>query len=60
MTVPVQHPTAGPASAAGPGRASGASPWPRRFALATLAAALPLILFGGTVTTLRQGMAEDG
>lgn len=60
MTDPVQHPSAGPASAAGPGRAAGASPWPRRFALATLAAALPLILFGGTVTTLRQGMAEDG
>ena len=36
------------------------SPWPRRFARATLVAALPLILFGGTVTTLRQGMAEDG
>jgi cytochrome c oxidase assembly protein subunit 15 len=36
------------------------SPWPRRFALATLLAALPLILFGGAVTTLRAGMAEDG
>ena len=35
-------------------------PWPRRFALATLWASVPLILFGGTVTTLRQGMAEDG
>lgn len=36
------------------------SPWPRRFALWTLLASLPLILFGGTVTTLRAGMAEDG
>jgi len=36
------------------------SPWPRRFARATLAASLPLVLFGGTVTTLRAGMAEDG
>jgi cytochrome c oxidase assembly protein subunit 15 len=36
------------------------SPWPRRFALATLWASVPLILFGGTVTTLRAGMAEDG
>ena len=36
------------------------SPWPRRFALATLGFTIPLILFGGTVTTLREGMAEDG
>lgn len=36
------------------------SPWPRRFAVWTLLASLPLILFGGTVTTLRAGMAEDG
>jgi len=40
--------------------ASSPSPWPRRFALWTLLASLPLILFGGTVTTLRAGMAEDG
>ena len=36
------------------------SPWPRRLAWATLLAALPLVLFGGTVTTLRAGMAIDG
>jgi cytochrome c oxidase assembly protein subunit 15 len=36
------------------------SPWPRRVALALLTASIPLILFGGTVTTLRAGMAEDG
>lgn len=38
----------------------GASPWPRRLAWATALAALPLVLFGGTVTTLRAGMAIDG
>lgn len=37
-----------------------ASPWPRRMAWATLLAALPLVLLGGTVTTLRAGMAIDG
>jgi cytochrome c oxidase assembly protein subunit 15 len=36
------------------------SPWPGRLAAWTLWAAVPLILFGGTVTTLRAGMAEDG
>lgn len=36
------------------------SPWPRRLAWATLLAALPLVLLGGTVTTLRAGMAIDG
>ena len=36
------------------------SPWPRRIAWALLLASIPLILFGGTVTTLRAGMAEDG
>lgn len=36
------------------------SPWPRRLAWATLLAALPLVLFGSTVTTLRAGMAIDG
>ena len=35
-------------------------PWPRRCAWALLAASVPLIVFGGTVTTLRAGMAEDG
>jgi cytochrome c oxidase assembly protein subunit 15 len=39
---------------------AGTSPWPRRLALATLLAALPLAVFGGTVTTLREGMAIDG
>lgn len=43
-------------------RASSAVPslWPRRFALATLCAAVPLVFFGGTVTTLRAGLAIDG
>jgi cytochrome c oxidase assembly protein subunit 15 len=36
------------------------SPWPRRLAWATLLASLPLVLLGGTVTTLRAGMAIDG
>jgi cytochrome c oxidase assembly protein subunit 15 len=36
------------------------SPWPRRIALALLWVSIPLFLFGGTVTTLRAGMAEDG
>jgi cytochrome c oxidase assembly protein subunit 15 len=36
------------------------SPWPRRFAVATLAAAVPLVFFGGTVTTLHAGLAIDG
>jgi cytochrome c oxidase assembly protein subunit 15 len=36
------------------------SAWPRRLAWATLLAAVPLVLFGGTVTTLRAGMAIDG
>lgn len=34
--------------------------WPRRFALATLIAAVPLVFFGGTVTTLHAGLAIDG
>lgn len=33
------------------------SPWPRRTAYATVLLALPLLLLGGTVTTLRVGMA---
>jgi cytochrome c oxidase assembly protein subunit 15 len=36
------------------------SSWPRRFAWALLLASIPLILFGGTVTTMRAGLAEDG
>jgi cytochrome c oxidase assembly protein subunit 15 len=36
------------------------SRWPRRLALATLFAAVPLVFFGGTVTTLRAGLAIDG
>ncbi len=37
-----------------------ASAWPRRFAVGAWLAALPLVVFGGAVTTLRQGMAIDG
>src|SRR5262249_41575588 len=37
-----------------------ASPWPRRLALAALVAAVPLVFFGGTVTTLHAGLAIDG
>ena len=37
-----------------------ASPWPRRLALATAACAVPLVFFGGTVTTLHAGLAIDG
>lgn len=33
------------------------SPWPRRLAFATVALTFPLLLVGGTVTTLRVGMA---
>jgi cytochrome c oxidase assembly protein subunit 15 len=40
--------------------AEAASPWPRRLALWTLAAAVPLVFFGGTVTTLHAGLAIDG
>lgn len=36
------------------------SPWPFRFALATLLAAVPLVFLGGSVTTLHAGMAIDG
>lgn len=36
------------------------SPWPRRLALATLGAAVPLLLFGGSVTTMGAGMAVHG
>jgi cytochrome c oxidase assembly protein subunit 15 len=37
-----------------------ANPWPRRTALWTALAAIPLLLFGGAVTTLRAGMAIEG
>ncbi len=36
------------------------SRWPRRFALAATAAAVPLIAFGGSVTSLEAGMAVEG
>jgi cytochrome c oxidase assembly protein subunit 15 len=34
--------------------------WPRRFAVATLVAAVPLVFFGSSVTTLHAGLAIDG
>jgi len=37
-----------------------ANPWPRRTALWTALAAIPLLLLGGAVTTLRAGMAIEG
>ncbi len=40
--------------------ATASSPWPRRLAWALVLCALPLTLFGGSVTTLRAGMAIDG
>lgn len=36
------------------------SPWPGRLGAWTLVAAVPLVLFGGSVTTMRAGMAENG
>lgn len=36
------------------------SPWPRRTAVWTALLAIPLLLFGGAVTTLREGMAIEG
>jgi heme a synthase len=35
-------------------------PWPRRLALSAWLCALPLVVLGGTVTTLRQGMVIQG
>lgn len=35
-------------------------PWPRRCALLCALCAVPLVLFGGSVTTLGAGMAVDG
>jgi cytochrome c oxidase assembly protein subunit 15 len=42
------------------GEPAPARAWSRRFALATLLTALPLLFFGGTVTTLHAGLAIDG
>jgi len=39
---------------------TGAGPWAGRWARAAAASAVPLVLFGGTVTTLGAGMAVDG
>ncbi|MBK7874368.1 MAG: COX15/CtaA family protein [Planctomycetes bacterium] len=36
------------------------SPWPRRLAWTTWAAAIPLVFFGGSVTSLDAGLAIDG
>ncbi|MDP6410766.1 MAG: COX15/CtaA family protein [Planctomycetota bacterium] len=36
------------------------APWPHRLALAMVVAAIPLLLFGGSVTSLEAGMAIDG
>ena len=36
------------------------SAWPLRLALAALVAAVPLVFFGGSVTTLHAGLAIDG
>ena len=36
------------------------SRWPHRLAVATLVAAVPLLAFGGQVTTLQAGLAIDG
>lgn len=40
--------------------ASGSGRWSGRMALAAALGAVPLVLFGGTVTTLGAGMAVDG
>lgn len=42
------------------GPATPRSPWPARLAATTLWCALPLVLFGGSVTTLGAGMAVEG
>lgn len=39
---------------------AGTSPWPRRLALSAWLCALPLVVLGGAVTTLRQGMVIEG
>ena len=39
---------------------AGLSPWPGRLAWATWIAAVPLVVLGGLITTMRAGMAEDG
>lgn len=43
-----------------PDRAQRASAWPGRLAFAAAVLALPLVAFGGTVTTLHAGLAIDG
>lgn len=43
-----------------PNPASDPPRWPRRLALFTALCAVPLVLFGGSVTTLGAGMAVDG
>ncbi len=50
-------PTALHAAAEAP---AAASPWPRRLAWATWGAAIPLVFFGGSVTSLDAGLAIDG
>jgi cytochrome c oxidase assembly protein subunit 15 len=44
----------------GAGGSARAFAWQRALALATLVSAIPLIFFGGTVTTLHAGLAIDG
>jgi cytochrome c oxidase assembly protein subunit 15 len=46
--------SADPVASAEPG------PWPARAAFASAVCAVPLVLFGGSVTTLGAGMAVDG
>lgn len=41
-------------------RDTATSPWPRRFAVSALLSAVPLVFFGGSVTTLHAGLAIDG
>jgi len=49
-----------PAGDTGPWPAANTGPWPARAALACALCAVPLVLFGGSVTTLGAGMAVDG
>lgn len=43
-----------------PSPSTAAAAWPHRFATATALLAVPLFVFGGSVTTLRAGMAVEG
>ncbi|TAJ07460.1 MAG: hypothetical protein EPO68_16510 [Planctomycetota bacterium] len=43
-----------------PSPSTAASPWPHRLASTTALLAVPLFVFGGSVTTLRAGMAVEG